>query len=125
MNAVTRFKTPNGDAMVILPAAEYDRLIEAREMAADVAGFDEFQRKYAAGDEELIPSEIVDRILGGENRVRVWREYRGLTVKALADAAGIAPAYLSQVETGKRDGTLDTYRKLAVALRLTLDELAG
>jgi transcriptional regulator with XRE-family HTH domain len=46
-------------------------------------------------------------------------------VKALAETVGIAPAYLSQIETGKRDGTLETYRKLANALRLTLDELAG
>src|SRR5882757_6003007 len=125
MNAVTKFTTPSGDTMVIIPAAEYDRLVEAREMAADVAAFDEFERKLAAGEEELIPSEIVDRILDGENRVRVWREHRGMTVKALAEASGIAPAYLSQVETGKRDGTLDTYRKLADVLHLSLDELAG
>jgi transcriptional regulator with XRE-family HTH domain len=38
---------------------------------------------------------------------------------------GLAPAYLSQIETGKRDGTLETYRKIAEALNLTLDDLAG
>jgi DNA-binding XRE family transcriptional regulator len=94
-------------------------------MAEDVAAFDEFDGKLAAGEEELIPAEIVDRILAGENRVRVWREHRAVSVKALAEAAGLTPAYLSQVETGKRDGTLDTHRKLAKALRVTLDELAG
>src|SRR5438552_18440936 len=125
MNAVTKFTTPSGDTMVIIPAAEYDRLIEAREMAADVAAFDEFDRKLASGEEELIPAEIVDRILAGENRVRVWREHRGLTVKALADKAGVTAAYLSQVETGKRDGTLGTSRKLAGALGVTRDELVG
>jgi transcriptional regulator with XRE-family HTH domain len=115
-NEVTRFKTPSGDEMVVLPAAEYLRMIEAAEMAEDVAAFDEFSRKLASGEEELIPAEIVDRILAGENCVRVWREHRGLTVKALADKAGVTPAYLSQVETGERDGALGTYRKLAGAL---------
>lgn len=38
---------------------------------------------------------------------------------------GLAPAYLSQIETGKRDGTLETYRKIAEALNLTLDDLVG
>jgi len=125
MTDVTHFKTPSGDDMVVLPAADYACLLDAVEMAEDVAAFDEFDRKLAAGEEELIPAEIVDRILAGENRVRVWREHRAVSLKALAEAAGLTPAYLSQVETGKRDGTLDTYRKLAKALRVTLDELAG
>jgi DNA-binding XRE family transcriptional regulator len=125
MTDVTHFKTPSGDDMVVLPFAHYARLVDAVEMAEDVAVFDEFDGKLAAGEEELIPAEIVDRILAGENRVRVWREHRTVSVKALAEAAGLTPAYLSQVETGKRDGTLDTHRKLAKALRVTLDELAG
>ena len=125
MTEVTRFKTPGGEEMVVLPAADYSRLMDALEMAEDVAAYDEFHRKLAAGEEELIPAEMVDRILAGENRVRVWREHRGMSVKALAEAAGVTPAYLSQVETGKRDGTVETYRKLATVLRVTLDELAG
>src|SRR5580692_12646492 len=99
MTEVTRFKTPSGDEMVVLPATEYRRLVDALEMAEDVAAYDEFQRKLAAGEDELIPAEIVDRILAGEYRVRVWREHRGMSVKSLAEAAGVTPAYLSQVET--------------------------
>ena len=125
MTEITRFKTPSGDEMVVLPAAEYSRLINALEMAEDVAAYDEFHRKLTAGEEELVPNEMVGRILAGESRVRVWREHRGMSVKALAEAAGVTPAYLSQVETGKRDGTIETYRKLAAALRVTLDDLAG
>jgi DNA-binding XRE family transcriptional regulator len=111
--------------MVVLPESDYRALLEAAEDATDLAIVREFDRKLAAGEEELIPAEIVDRILAGENRVRVWREHRRMSVRALAEAAGVTPAYLSQVETGKRDGTVETYRKLAAALRITLDELAG
>ena len=44
-------------------------------------------KRLAAGEEELLPAAMVDAILDGESRVRVWREHRGLTAAALAKAA--------------------------------------
>jgi transcriptional regulator with XRE-family HTH domain len=73
----------------------------------------------------MVPSEIVDRILNGENLTRVWREHRGLTIKALAAMIDVAPAYLSQIETGKRDGTVKTMQRIAKALGLKLDDLVS
>ena len=99
------------------------RKMEAAEDNADRAAVAAFRRKLAAGEEELVPSGIVDRLLGGENRVRVWREHRGLTSKSLADQAGLAQGFVSQIETGRRDGTVDTLRKLADVLRVTIDDL--
>ena len=72
----------------------------------------------------MIPAEYVNRMIDGENKIRVWREYRGLTVKALAEAAGVTPAYLSQIETGAREGTIETLKKLAAALRTMIDDIA-
>ena len=62
-------------------------------------------------------------MLDGENRIAVWRDFRGLSAKALAEAAGITQAYLSQIETGKRDGTIGTMKKIAEALEVTIDDL--
>ena len=124
MNAQT-ITTPAGDRLVVLTEADFHALIEAAEDNADRVAIQEFRRKLAAGEEELIPSEVVDRLLSGENRVRIWREHRGLTAKALAEAAGIAQPFLSQIETGKREGTVDTLRKIADALSVTLDDLVG
>lgn len=115
----------NGERLVVLAEADYEALVQAAEDAEDVAAVRRFQERLASGEEELLPAAMVDRILDGENPIRVWREHRGLSVKVLAEKAGIAPAYLSQVETGKRDGTVETLRKLAGALGVTLDELAG
>jgi transcriptional regulator with XRE-family HTH domain len=56
--------------------------------------------------------------------VRVWREHRGLTVEKLAKAAGISQPYLSQIETGRRDGTFKVMAALARALKIDLDDLA-
>jgi DNA-binding XRE family transcriptional regulator len=120
----TIITTPSGDQMVVLPLAEYERLIEAVEDAADVRGYDAAKRRLAEGRDESIPAEFVDRILNGENKIRVWREYRGLTIKALAETSGLAAAYLSQIETGKREGTIETFKKIAAALRVDIDDIA-
>ena len=124
MNAQT-ITTPAGERLVVLPEATYTALLEAAEDGADRAAVTEFRRLFAAGEEELVPAAVVDRLLSDENRVRVWREHRGLKAGELAGKAGIAPAYLSQIETGKREGTVETYRKLAEALSISLDDLLG
>jgi DNA-binding Xre family transcriptional regulator len=123
MNEIATFTSPSGDEMVVIPAAEYRQLKEAVEMAEDVAAYDEIKAKLAAGEEEFIPAEYVNRLLDGDNPVLVWREFRGMTSKQLAEAAGITAPYLSQIETGKRDGTVSTMKKIALALRVQIDDL--
>ena len=123
MTEIVRFKTPSGDDMVMLPAAAYDQLVAASENADDVAAYDRVKRQLAAGEEEAIPSGMADRLLAGENRVKVWREHRGLTSAELAAKAGIGQGYLSQIETRKRNGTMATIRKIASALDISVGDL--
>ncbi len=115
--------TPSGERLVILPEADYDALVEAAEDADDIAAYARFKVRLAAGEEELLPAAMVDRLVEGESPVRVLREYRGLSATALAEQAGIAQPYLSQIETGKRDGTVETYRKIAAVLGVSVDDL--
>lgn len=119
----TIITTPNGDQMAVIPLTEYERLVEAAEDLADVRAYDEAMRRLAAGEDELVPAETVNRILDGENALRVWREYRGLTVKQLAEKAGVSAPFVSQIETGQREGSVETMRKLADVLKISLDEL--
>ena len=67
-------------------------------MPSDEALYDEARAEGG----EFFPAEVVDRLLAGENPIRVYRNYRRMTQKQLAEAAGINPVYLSQIETGKR-----------------------
>lgn len=124
MNAQT-IVTPAGERLVMLSEADFKLLAEAADDNADRLAVQEYRRRLAAGEEELVPSEIVDRLLSGESRIRVWREHRGMTAKVLAEEAGIAQPFLSQIETGKREGTVDTLRSLADALGVTIDDLVG
>lgn len=115
--------TPGGDRLVVLPEADYEALVAAAEDAADIATVRRFKERLASGEEELVPAAIVDRLVAGENAIRVWREHRGLSASSLAEKAGIAQAFLSQIETGKRDGTVTTLKKIADALSVTVDDL--
>lgn len=92
--------------MVVLPKEEFDRLLDAREMLEDVAAYDRFKARLAAGEEELAPAEIADRLLAGENPIRVWRERRSLKATELAGAAGVSAAYLSRSKAGRSNRRL-------------------
>jgi predicted transcriptional regulator len=56
-------------------------------------------------------------MIDGENTLRVWRDHRGMCSKEWAEATGLAAPYISQLETGKREGIIETFKKLAAALR--------
>jgi DNA-binding XRE family transcriptional regulator len=123
LNKIARFTTPSGDEMVVMSEADFQALVNDAEMSADVAAYDRVKDRLARGEDELIPADFVHRMLDGESRVAVWREFRGLSARALAETAGITQAYLSQIEAGKRDGTVGTMKKIAEALKITVDDL--
>lgn len=107
----------------VLPYDEYLKLLEQAEMLEDIRDYDIAKAELENGGDELIPSEVVEALLDGENPIKVWREYRGLTQQQLADTAGISKPYLSQIETGKRKGTVDILSAIAKALKVSLDDL--
>ena len=61
-----------------------------------------------------------DRI---RRRLRALREERGLSLDAVANAAGMAPSTLSRLETGKRRLAVDYLAPLARALGTSVDAL--
>jgi transcriptional regulator with XRE-family HTH domain len=55
--------------------------------------------------------------------IRRYREQKGLSEEALAEAAGVHHTYVGLVERGKRKPTLDVAEKLARALGKKLSTL--
>ena len=114
---------------VTLTRAEYEALIERLEDAEDLAAVAAAEaRETALGKEkaraDYLPIELVRRLSAGEHPVRVWRAHRRLSREALATAAGIAPSYLSEIETRRKPGSFSALAKLAAALHISLDDLA-
>lgn len=106
----------------VVPYKEYQRLLTEAEMLQDVRDYDEAKLAIANG-EELIPSRVTYALLDGENPLRVWREYRGLTQQQVAKTAGISKPYLSQLESGQRNGTTEVLQAIAKVLNVSLDDL--
>jgi DNA-binding XRE family transcriptional regulator len=106
----------------VVPYQQYQRLLAEAEMLQDVRDYDEAKLAMANG-EELIPSQVTYALLDGENPIKIWREYRGLTQQRVAEAAGISKPYLSQLESGQRKGTTEVLQAIAKALNVSLDDL--
>lgn len=120
-------ETPSGDRLAIIPEAEYKSLIslqDAMEDAVDSAAARDMMEKIKSGEEEIIPFEIAERLSSREEHpIRIWRMYREMKAKDLAAAAGVSPVYLSEIENGKKSGSVQALSKIAHALRLTIDDL--
>jgi Helix-turn-helix. len=103
----------------VVPIDIYTDLLEKAEMLEDVAAYE----KAKLTDDELIPSDVVYRLVEGENKIKVWREYRQMTQVELAEQCGMVQTVIAKMEGGKRTGSITALKKIADALQLDLDDL--
>jgi ribosome-binding protein aMBF1 (putative translation factor) len=111
-----------GQKIAMLPIADYERLLELAEDSADILAARRAEERRLNG-EEYVPSELVKRILAGERPLRVWREYRGLSLAQLSAQVGIGVSYLSEIERGLRQGPARIWVRLARALDVTVEDI--
>ncbi len=119
-------------ADVASASADFDAEDEADVAAAETAA------RYRAGEEMRIgalsenlealiaigiPHEVLRRELDGVKPLRAWRDFRGLSQAQLSTQAGISRAYLAQIETGERTGTVEVMAKLARCLGCLIEDL--
>lgn len=113
-------KLGKGKTSISVPVKTLRQMLRAYEDMLDILAFDEAKKRGA----ETFPTELVDRLIAGENRLRIYREYRGLTQAALASASGVSRAMIAMIETDKKTGSVTTIKKLARALAVELEDLA-
>lgn len=105
---------------VTISRAEYEALratVDALDDAAAVAAY------HATRVEESVPMALADQLLAGDSPMRVWRRHRGMTQRALAAAIGIGAAYISEIESGKKDGSIRVLKAAAELLKVDVDDL--
>ncbi len=71
MNRVSRFQMPSGDTMVVLPQSDYQAMLDALEMQRMWQPMTVSRASALCGNEELVPSGVVDRLLKGETGPRL------------------------------------------------------
>ncbi len=114
----------NGQAaFVVVPVAEWDALMARLEEREDIADATRQMAAIRAG-EETLPAEFVARLTSGESPFKVWREFRGFTLRALAAEIGISSAAVSKIETRKSHPSVATLTKLAATLGCDMEDLA-
>lgn len=79
----------------------------------------EYRVMTSGGGDNDLPEDILDALSARQERpIKILRKYRGLTQSQLADAAGLSRPYLTEIETGKKIGSVAAIRAIAQALRV-------
>jgi hypothetical protein len=109
-------RTPGGETMVVLSLDEYEDLVDARD-----GNFAAWQ--LATGQLETFSEDEVRAYIAAPSRVAFYRAHRGMTLDALAAAAGIREATLAEMEPGSLAGDEATYTRLAQLLNTKMENL--
>src|SRR3954447_9896714 len=128
MNAI-RLLAETSDTVTI-SRSDLDALIDAAENAEDIASVRAWKAYVAAvGRDAAIANSYTGakakRLLDGESPVRIWREKRDMTQRALAPAAAIPAGNLSEIESRGKPGSVAAYSALATALAVPMEDLVG
>ena len=102
--------------MAELEDAEDRAAVRVRRELAKSVGPASARRSYLTAAEAR-------RLLDGENPVKLWREKRGLSQRALAAKAQVGNSYLAEIEIGRKPGSRAALRKLATALEVRAEDL--
>jgi transcriptional regulator with XRE-family HTH domain len=104
------------ELLAALEDAEDRAAVGERRAKERLLGKEAVRANYLTADEAL-------RLLDGENPVKIWREKRRVSQRALAAEAQIAASYLAEIEAGRKPGGDNAVRKLAAALRVAVVDL--
>lgn len=115
---------------VTVARRDWVRLMAEREATLDRLAVlnrraDERARGKAAARRDYLSAAETRRLLLGESPVRIWRQKRALSQRALAKAAGVGASYLAEIEIGRKPGSLDAIGKLAGVLEIRIEDLVG
>ena len=120
----TEILTIKGEKFAVLPFNLYEKLMEKLEDLQDIADCKEIKAQIARGEMELFPADIVNAIINGETKIKVFREYRGLTQAELAAQANLSLAMIKKLESGETSGSVKSLKAIAKVLCLDLDDIA-
>lgn len=120
---IVRTRTPSGEAIVILPEAESERLRDLAEDTLDARLIADSAARLASGADELLSEADLDALRAAPTPLAFWRMRRGESTAALGDACGLAEEEVAALETGARTVDTAVYRRLARALGIDAEDL--
>src|SRR3546814_17877502 len=93
-----------GQKMVMLPIADYERLLDLAEDRVDAQAALRAQSRREAG-EEYLSTERLDQMMGGEKPEDGWRQFRSFNKSEHGAKAGIKECQVREIENRKQGTT--------------------
>jgi DNA-binding XRE family transcriptional regulator len=85
----------------------------------------DYRGMVSGNQSDELPDDVLDALTAREQSpIKILRKYRGLTQAELAEKADISRPYLTEIETGKKDGSIRAMRGLAEALGVPVGMVA-
>ncbi|NQZ14646.1 MAG: helix-turn-helix transcriptional regulator [Alphaproteobacteria bacterium] len=76
------------------------------------------------GKDMALPDDVLQQLsVDPDKAIKIVRKHRGMTQEDLAQATGLSRPYLTEIETGRKDGSIKTLKSLARALNVPLELL--
>ena len=70
-----------------------------------------------------VPHAVALAIINGGSPIAAYRQHLGLTLQALSGKTGLAVSYISEIERGRKAGSMAAMKGIAGALGTTIDVL--
>jgi len=72
-----------------------------------------------------LPGDVMDAITARKKSpIRILRNYHGMTQQELAEASNLSRPYLTEIETGKKDGSMRALRAIANVFQVDVGLIA-
>lgn len=107
---------PDGTPMVVLKAADFERLLALAEEGEDRLDGEASLRRVEAG-EGTVPDAVLALMIDQDlTALAAWRRYKGLSQAELARRTGLSQVWIGRIEAGGGYGSAEARAKLARAL---------
>ena len=84
----------------------------------------DYREMSTIGNDSSLPDEVLNQLSARqEHPIKIIRKFRSMTQSDLAQASGISRPYLTEIETGKKDGSIRAMKAVAGALKVNIGDL--
>jgi DNA-binding XRE family transcriptional regulator len=91
--------------------------------AADRVFAAQVETQHGAPVATTIPLDVIKAKLAGAHPIRAWRDHHGWTQHYLSRKSGAGRDLIAQIETRKKDGSVETLDRLARAFGVPMEAL--
>lgn len=84
----------------------------------------DYTQMKTTGSDSTLPPAVQDELaLRQKHPIKIVRKYRGMTQDDLASAAGLSRPYITEIETGRKEGSIRAMKSIAAALKVSMEML--